>query len=75
MIALLCIRWLKSQVFGIERLNMSTQDSVARIVQPSTLESGSKKVVYTDAFEKRKRERVQEAAMNRIMSRALKTDW
>lgn len=55
---------------------MKNQDRTAKIEHsPVAICSGSVKVIYSDAFEKRKKELKQEAVINRILARASKLDW
>ncbi|MGU2437569.1 hypothetical protein ACTVZD_27585 [Pseudomonas aeruginosa] len=54
---------------------MNSQDRAARIERPSYNAEEKAKVVYTDAFEKKKKKQDYDTALDRILARARKTDW
>lgn len=53
---------------------MNSQNRVAAKVQPS-FQGEKSKVLYSDVFEKKKKQQEQDVALERILARARKSNW
>lgn len=54
---------------------MNSKDRAAKDMQPSSTLDAPKGIVFTDAFEKRKKAQAYESALKKILERSRKTNW